>query len=284
MLSEDRRGRITASEVGAILQLSPYRTAEDVMRSMVRQWFGAEKEFSGNVATRYGKKMEPVAIAAYAEKYGPVEKGEFVIHPLHDWLGATPDGFTILGEVLEVKCPFSQKLFELNDKPFYAAQVQIQMQCCDRKSAVFVVWTPGLMATEQVKRDDDWFQSVLPMIKAFHDRFLAIVDDFELSGTYLADKEREVDSEEWGDAADKYRQASIRYEAAKTDLDIAKAGLIDLAEGRKSRGAGVLVYPIAGRQTVDYKKAVTDLCQGADLSGYSKVGAGSWGVKLENGK
>ena len=94
MLSEERKGRITASEVGAILGLSPYRTAEDVMRSMVREWFGAEREFTGNVATRWGQEHEPAAIKQFEALYGNVLPGEFCKHPDHDWLGATPDGVT----------------------------------------------------------------------------------------------------------------------------------------------------------------------------------------------
>ena len=49
-----RKDKITASNVGAILGLSPYKKPDDVMREMVRAHFGAEREFTGNAATQWG--------------------------------------------------------------------------------------------------------------------------------------------------------------------------------------------------------------------------------------
>ena len=39
-----RKGKITGSIAGAILGLSPHLTRDAVMRRMVRDWHGAEKE------------------------------------------------------------------------------------------------------------------------------------------------------------------------------------------------------------------------------------------------
>ena len=61
-LSEERKGRITASAVGAILGLSKFATADDVLRRMVREHFSAEPEFNGNIATRWGHDNEQNAI------------------------------------------------------------------------------------------------------------------------------------------------------------------------------------------------------------------------------
>ena len=73
-----RSGRITASQVGAILGHSPYATRDDVMRRMVRDYHGAEREFVGNIATEYGNFHEAGALAEYqmetgnaVEKVGP---------------------------------------------------------------------------------------------------------------------------------------------------------------------------------------------------------------------
>ena len=53
---EARKGRITASSVGAILGLSPHAKPDDVMRRMIREYQGLEPEFTGNTATEYGDR------------------------------------------------------------------------------------------------------------------------------------------------------------------------------------------------------------------------------------
>ena len=59
---EARKGRITASSVGAILGHAPYATRDDVMRRMVREYHGAPEEFEGNIATEYGTRNEAGAL------------------------------------------------------------------------------------------------------------------------------------------------------------------------------------------------------------------------------
>ena len=60
---EKRKGLITGSSVGAILGVNPWRTPADVMRSMVREYHGAESEFKGNIATEYGTlKQLPISL------------------------------------------------------------------------------------------------------------------------------------------------------------------------------------------------------------------------------
>ena len=56
-----RKGRVTGSNVGAILGLSPFMKPEDVMRRMVRDWHNAPSEFTGNAATEYGTFHEKIA-------------------------------------------------------------------------------------------------------------------------------------------------------------------------------------------------------------------------------
>ena len=57
-----RKGKITGSIAGAILGLSPHLTRDAVMRRMVRDWHGAEKEGNQtNVAMEYGTMNESIA-------------------------------------------------------------------------------------------------------------------------------------------------------------------------------------------------------------------------------
>ena len=49
MLDPDRKFFLTASSVGAALGLSPWQKPKDVLRRMVRDYYGAEPEFTGNI-------------------------------------------------------------------------------------------------------------------------------------------------------------------------------------------------------------------------------------------
>lgn len=89
-----RAGKLTASRVGAALGVNPWQKPDDLIRAMVREAHGAESEFVGNIATRYGHQHEPLAVLDYMSETGSmVEEAGFYTHPEHDWLGASPDGF-----------------------------------------------------------------------------------------------------------------------------------------------------------------------------------------------
>jgi hypothetical protein len=58
-------------------------------------------------------------------------------HPIHRFLGASPDGITSDGRMLEIKVPLSRKL---SGRPplHYWIQMQMQMECCDLDVCDFV--------------------------------------------------------------------------------------------------------------------------------------------------
>ena len=53
---EARKHRITGSVAGAVLGLNPYMKPADVMRNMVRDFHGYEREFKTNAAVEWGNR------------------------------------------------------------------------------------------------------------------------------------------------------------------------------------------------------------------------------------
>src|SRR5690625_3936902 len=105
-----RVGKLTASRAGAALGVNPWQKPDDLIRAMVREAHGAEPEFVGNVATQWGHNHEPLAVLDYMNGSGNiVDDAGFYVHPEHDWLGASPDGFIGKDGLLEIKCPFSDR-------------------------------------------------------------------------------------------------------------------------------------------------------------------------------
>jgi hypothetical protein len=173
-----RKGRVTGSSVGAILGLSPFNKPADVMRRMVRDYYGLPSEFTGNVATEWGTLHESGAIVEYEMLTGRnVEPATFVMH--EDWIGASPDGYVGENGLIEVKCPFGLRLefapvkFKLAKmQPHYFAQMQIQMLATNREWCDFWQWTPSDTSLERVNRDDKYIETALKGLRYFYDEYL----------------------------------------------------------------------------------------------------------------
>jgi putative phage-type endonuclease len=275
-----RVGKVTASNVGAILGFSEYQTADDVMRSMVRDALGAEREFNGNIATQWGTDHEKEALAALEADTGLfIETCGLIVHPEMGWLGASPDGLTE-NAVIEVKCPYSQKHIDPKERLDYYSQVQVQMFCTGKNDALFASWTPDSLEKHALTLDPLWIKASLPKLQAFHEKYLEIVNDPELAAPYLEDLVQDMSvDKEWSELANIYLEHKAKVEGHKLSMEQAKKALIEMANGKKSQGGGLLVYPIKPRQTVNYKKAIKDNVPDLDLDGYTKTGEISWGVK-----
>lgn len=190
LLSPLRAGRITGSRVSAILGLSKYSKPADVLREMVRQQLGAPDEFTGNVATAWGNEHEDDALAAYeVERAVMVHAGqEFVIHPEYPWLAATPDGLVGEDGMVEAKCPYRAEYMSLAERPDYAAQIQLQMECTGREWCDFLIWRPNdPLIIDRAARDRDWLPSVAPLLMQFVDDYTAALAAPEV---HLAPKTR----------------------------------------------------------------------------------------------
>lgn len=258
-----RTGRITGSRVGAILGLSKYRTRGDVMREMVRQRLGAAPEFTGNDATRYGEEHEVDAIGAYEQRYGTlVEPSRLVVHPLHDWLAASPDGLVGAHGMIEVKCPM--RATYTTPSAEYVAQMQLQMECTGRNWCDFVIWRAGEpVIVERVAADLDWRARNLGNLQNFIGEFHEIIADDAKAAPYLADKER--DDEEWREAVIAWRNVQAAAVSIAETEKAARQRLIDLAP-QGAKGCGITVSRVETEGRIDYKRAITQMLPDVDLS------------------
>lgn len=188
---EARKGVITGSRVGSILGVNPYQKREDVLREMVREYFGAEREFKGNAATDHGERMEPTALAFYeANAKVKVDQVGLVKHDKYEWLGASPDGLIGLDGGLEIKCPYwAKEPYSVHDKPSYYAQCQLIMEVCDIEWMDFLCYiNADIFSIERLERDRNWFEQSLPILKSFHHEFVQTIADAETAEQFIKDK------------------------------------------------------------------------------------------------
>lgn len=95
-------------------------------------------KFKGSVATFHGQKYEDVVTDLYRLRNN-TEVLDFGIltHPEYSWIGASPDGITPDGIMLEIKCPYRRPITGI--PPFYYwIQVQLQLEVCDLEYCDFV--------------------------------------------------------------------------------------------------------------------------------------------------
>lgn len=277
---EARKGRVTGSAVGAILGMSPFVSADDVLRRMVREYHGAESEFTGNVATEYGTFHEDGAQFEYELETGSkvVACGFF---GFEDWLGASPDGLVGDDGLIEIKCPFSQR--ESNppqfkvalDQPHYHAQMQIEMLCAERKWCDFWQWSQHGTKLERVYRDDDWLREHLPYLKEFHALYLGELNNRahleplrkELAGPHYSQM-----LEEYDDLTDAIERATERKKELLGEIVQACGERNAIINGRN-------LTLVQKEGAVSYAKAIKELCPGADLEPYRGKPSSYWVLK-----
>lgn len=278
-LSPLREGRITASNVGAILGLDPYRTADDVMRAMVRAHHGAEKEFNGNVATEWGNGFEDEAVASYVMETGAtVTEGGFCIHPDHEWLGATPDRFIIANGLLEIKCPYGKRkggdLKPLSEQPHYAAQIQVQLACTGKAWCDFYQWAPHTTKLERVYVDPAFD---LGPLRAFYERYL--VERLYEDSEHLQDKRATLDNIAAHNLVAEYFELKDAENKAATRSKELLAEIVKLAQGRPSQIGNHKLTLIEKDGAVSYAQVVKKYLPKLDLSEFRGKPSSYWTLK-----
>lgn len=281
---EQRKLRITGSRVGAILGLSPWQTPDDVLRSMVREYHGAESEFEDNPAVQWGRDNETRALLAFMRKTGlQVEQCGFFEYG--DRMGASPDGITSDGRPLELKVPFSCRngapFKPLSEQPHYYAQVQMEMLSTEQEIAYFaqyrapsgdplsIEYVEEAIEVETVAYDKQWWDWAHPKIDAFYKRLLAELDNSE----HLEPLRITFDADEIIEEIDHLRKRQKSDSEREKEL-IAK--LVEMADGKNAEVSGRKLTHIKSKGRISYAKAIKDLLPDADLEPYRGKESESW--------
>ena len=112
-------------------------------------------------ALHWGVKYEPVTVMIYEDLFG-TSVGEFgcIRHPLHPFIGASPDGINMdidsirYGRMLEIKNIYNRDITGI-PKEEYWVQTQIQMEVCDLDHCDFMETRIKEYADETAFREDD---------------------------------------------------------------------------------------------------------------------------------
>ena len=125
---------ISATEREKIYIKSSFKSKKDLIKVKVLK----KDEFVGNIYTEHGIIFEEVANLIYQKRNNTnvIDFG-LVKHPKINFLGASPDGITKEGIMLEIKCPYKRYISGKIPSNYWV-QMQLQLECCDLHYCDFV--------------------------------------------------------------------------------------------------------------------------------------------------
>lgn len=124
-----RTGMITASDFAQALGSGKFGTVKQFY--MKKSGYEEDKFDAAAPALRWGVMFEPVANDVYCKRNSVVVH-EFGLlrHPSVPFFGASPDGITEMGVMVEIKCPFKRKITGEVPAQYYY-QIQGQLDVCN---------------------------------------------------------------------------------------------------------------------------------------------------------
>lgn len=189
---EQRKGKLTSSDVATALGINPYKKAVQLLLEKC----GAGRSFEGNESTLHGQKYEHEAITKYEtlmckenHTFGmisfadldPIRKNKKYIDKKYHFLGGSPDGISTDKEItnesvlsqVEVKCPLRRKIKHGQIPEYYFPQIQLNMFILDLEVTDFIEYIPSAIGknTElnivRIYRDEEWFDKNFLILEKF---------------------------------------------------------------------------------------------------------------------
>ncbi len=150
-----RSNKLGASHSPVIMGVSPWQTRRELWSEKTGIYFGPKKPFKTNPAIEKGNKWEPAVRALYELDNDIDLPADILVHPQHDFIMASLDGFNKEhGVVLEIKVA-GREVFESAQKGIvhekYYPQVQHQLLMAGTKvNHFFVARVEKVEGTEKI--------------------------------------------------------------------------------------------------------------------------------------
>jgi putative phage-type endonuclease len=136
-----RHNLITASDFGDALGIEKFGKKANVNKFYEKKCgFEAEPVFdNSNIFLQWGIMFEPIATNIYKNRTGiAVHEFGLVVNKRFNFLGASPDGISDLGVMLEIKCPYKRVITDDSILKQYYYQIQGQLDSCELMECDFL--------------------------------------------------------------------------------------------------------------------------------------------------
>lgn len=129
-----RNDLITASDFAQALGQGKFGSQRQLIEKKVEVVLNPPDDSKpmSNMFFEWGNLFEPVACDIYSAMHGGIKVYEFGLlrHPTCSFFGASPDGITEDGVMLEIKCPLKRKICAGDIPMQYYYQIQGQLDVC----------------------------------------------------------------------------------------------------------------------------------------------------------
>lgn len=130
-----RDKKISATNISSIIGIDNYKTSEQLLNDKI---YGLN--IIDNKYTKHGNMFEDIAIRILEKKLdiNVMEVG-FKLSDKYNFLGATPDGITVIGDellLIEIKCPLTRKISGIPSFNYYC-QMQTQLEVYEINKCLF---------------------------------------------------------------------------------------------------------------------------------------------------
>jgi putative phage-type endonuclease len=126
---EIRKNMITASDFAQALGDGKFGTVEQFYK---KKCVPESDVFVSNPFFKWGNMFEDVALRIYEHiQKTTIYQFGLLKHPNYDFFGASPDGITADGIMVEIKCPMKRKIIPGDVPQQYYYQIQGQLDVCD---------------------------------------------------------------------------------------------------------------------------------------------------------
>ena len=193
-----RKNRLTASDTAAAMGRGKFETRKGLLK---KKAFPELSPFVSSPIMKWGTMFEPIALRSYRQRNGDITCHEFglVPHPTVDHYGASPDGISELGIMLEFKCPPKRKIDGTIPEQ-YEIQMQGQLAVCGLRECDYVEC--GL---EDLHTSEEYIEMVSDTSRTDHGIVLEYCDNAVM--TYDYSPEYMTPAEAW-----KWAQERIKNE------------------------------------------------------------------------
>ncbi len=164
----ERAGRITGSRLSRAMAARTSDAFQGLIAELAEERRTGSSRDRGyvNAAMQWGIDHEVGARVWYSRQRGcHVQEIGFVVHPVHDFVGVSPDGLVGDDGLVEIKCPQIANFMRVSESrqmpARYRWQVQGQLWVCRRQWLDFICfYPPGRGVVIHVEADEDDFDRI----------------------------------------------------------------------------------------------------------------------------
>lgn len=244
---EWRRDKIGASDVAAIVGVSPYDTAYTLWERKLGLIPEKEKTFS----MQRGSDLESEALRCFNEKFKLSLKPKVILSKCYEWAMASLDGYD--GELcaVEIKCPNKDDhTIAINGKipDKYFPQLQHQLMVANLPAMWYYSFDGTNGVSVFVEADTEYQNKMIEKELEFY----KCIKEFTPPAMTERDYVRRNDLD-WKELSTRYLNVKMQLKHLESEEKLLRDALVKASTGKNCIGGGLKLSKIARKGAVDYK-------------------------------